>query len=245
MILGSGNLKAGYFIFIIILLGFFTFLITTMPSDLIVTGTVYSQNQKTFPSYFTKEQVETTIYWINDTVIYAPYTPTVFGFPDGITYLAFFGYGGHNDFFIDYLANAVPLEGYVTHIEKFEVTEADLVANIIDLNGTQASIFYGKNRTGLPANQTSLGSLTIYITDPNIARNDVAQAWEDSLLMVGLAKGQELNINSGWDLLAKLLTFQQIQGIPILISYAINLLIWSLTAYCIIFFMIEILPEWL
>lgn len=243
--LGSGNLKAGYFIFIIILLGFFSFLVSTMPRDLIVSGSVYLYNQKTFPSYFTKEQIEITLYWINDTVNYAPYNPTIFAFSDGITYLAWFGYGGHNNFFIDYLTNTIPLEGYITNQEKYEIEKADLIANIINMNGTQVSIFYGRNRTGIFANQTSLGSLTIYITDPNTVRNDVAQAWEDGLLMVGLGKGQELNVNSGWDLLAKLLTFQQIQGIPIWISYSINLLIWGLTAYCVIFFILEVLPEWM
>lgn len=241
-------------LFPIMFIAVFVFLFLYMPNEFVVGEVDYLE--KDHPSFFTAQDIAQYKFIDNATLEYGEYNKLLELGTEASGYVKYIAhwythYNGLNYSFLklEYVSwevyiFGIPIRtvescawtGYINptmSILPQYMAWDDLVDNTE--NGTVAR-FSCKSR--------SSPTVEVWITDENETRNNVLEAWQDEKILLTLAMGIDdfRSTLSSYDTLVRLLTFQEIQQIPIWISYPINIFIWGLTAYVLYCLILKAIP---
>jgi len=234
-------------VFVVSYLAIYFLLIGMMPllaPNLLYGGKEYLQTFDV-PSYFSSADIENIKYFENETLNYG--SITIFDFTDDINFkfrIQWFSLYQGNKLSIDhitwewlafYTAHGMDVENgdsYITLEEALENWEEEY----------DASIFQPVSCNDVTAK--------IWITDSNETRNDLIEAWDEGVLIMGIGFGfDDVSTSySAFNLIGLLLTFQspEIFGATGIIAVTFNLIanspIYLAIAYLVFYFITSIIP---
>lgn len=213
-------------IFIICFLSTFFILIGLIPSGFVYSQKTYMQYE--YPSYFDKSDIENIKFFENGslsrglTSLKLDFNPDVnFAFR-----IYWFTIGNNIQFKHITWVWLIFETSHTMSIEtdsNFELTKSEAVENWdSDFNAT---ILY-------PVKCNHI-TIKVWITDNNSTRNDIAEAWDEGTVNIGMGFGFDDvgTTMSAWDLIGRLLILQAVEIGPWYLQLMINIPIFAMIAY--------------
>jgi hypothetical protein len=221
----------------VILVGF-------IPSQFYVYAKEYTSYD--YPDYFTKEDIETLKYFINQTITYPDIAGTEYNFDNkgaSGTYVVvrWWSPAGqeprfhflHETWRFWVFKSYENMHFVYQTYDTFHIT-LDILTEFWDAS---------RNVTRLRPISCPTLSLTVFFSDTNTARNNIEDAWNDGEINVGIGFGMDdwEAKYSSWTLIAKLLTFQAPEIDPIL-NGIIAIPFWACTCIVIVLILVKFIP---
>jgi hypothetical protein len=250
------DVQARNVIFFVSILVMFSFLVGLMPVQFYMGSEEEEYYDYNYPSFFTPSDIEKIKYYDNATLVYYGQNWGYFDLGSEATGYARFKAWFTYDLNPPFNPRFVKLS-YITwywwifessercHFEgKFVKDMEDHPERIrlVDCTNNWDSDY---NSSRFTAESYNSPLVQMWITDTNTTRNDITEAWvTDGNITVTLGMGFtdfETKLSS-WSILASLLTYQDVRGLPNAIAYPISTVIWAGVAYCVYCLILKVIP---
>jgi len=249
------DLSARVILFPVVFIGLFAFLMLYMPADFLIGDIDYES--KDYPSVFTAQDIAQYKFFDNLTLAYGSYNQLIELGTETQGYCKFLvhwytHWQGVNSSWLklEYVTWEVYIFGIPVRTTESctwrgHITpEMEILPTYLSKTDLQQNCYANESYGRFSASSRSSPTVEVWLSDSNETRDNVLSAWSDEEMIFTIAMGIDefSSTLSSYDTLVRLLTFQEIQAIPIWVSYPINLFIWGLTAYGIYNLIIKIIP---
>ena len=231
----------GMFIMLVVFLGTFFFLVSSMPPELLYSGVEYSYSSYEPPTYFNYADITENAYFLNGTLTsgntlsfdYIGWGASLPRYTVGWGVLVGINQVQIKTFAFWPISYPCEYQGRIDEVTYTNLNAAALEANFDP--DEDVSRFYAVGSGITPTN--------IYIADSNSARNNMTLAFADGSVEYGMGLGLDALIagQSVWDIVGQFLSFRSPDIHPA-INFLIAMPIWVATAYVIYVLIKEIIP---
>ena len=234
-----------YVLILVAIFGTFIAVVSLIPAVFLYPGQTYTGYS--YPDYFTKEEITKIAYFQNDTIA-KQVTYHLYDFSgDGVDYKFHVYFSSLLDrLYINRRSFEFWVFWWVVSMNlETEGTTQFTRQNLVDRWDSTLNV------TRIYPVFDDVITVTIWVTDPNTTRNDIGQAWDDGSLdlAIGFGIDDATAKTSGWDLIGRLLLFQDLElfyGTNAPEALAINTIIftpfWAIMVYVIIRIILLFIP---